>query len=819
MHEDLGSFVEDQDIEPLRRFLLNLPRPEPPLAPLLLRNDILLAFHDFCAAQAESQPESQAQSPARSPAATPAAAGDCASAWRFLRKVQEILLADDLLIIIYRHRRAKCRVFALSADSDDLLHLPITDFLKIKERLLRPELPLQQRTLDLNLAPFYDYGPGLKDPHTIGQGIKFLNRHMSGSLASHPEKWNRSLYEFLKLHQLHGMQLLLDGSLVRGPEELEEALSAAMDFLERCRYPDDLERIGQRLGKLGFLAGWGDSLPRILETLHMLQDILEQPDEANLEEFLSRIPMVSKVVLLSPHGWFGQENVLGRPDTGGQVVYILDQARALEQFLAEDLKRAGLRIEPKIIIVTRLIPENEGTTSDQRLEQVYDTKNVWILRVPFRYPDNSVVSHWISRFRIWPFLDQFAVDAEEELRRELGGRPDLIVGNYSDGNLVATRLSKSMGVIQCNIAHALEKSKYLFSDLHWHQFEADYNFSIQFMVDLIAMNQANFIVTSTAQEITGTDDSIGQYESYQFFTMPGLLNVISGINLFHPRFNVIPPGVSQEVYFPYSRKRSRPARQRREVAELLFEREDGDCLGRLADPDKPPIFTIARLDRIKNLTGLVEAYGRDENLRRQVNLVMVASVTDPERSKDAEEAAEIRRMHGILDEYDLRGQVRWIGKFLGKAATGEAYRLVADRRGVFVQPALFEAFGLTILEAMHSGLPVFATQFGGPLEIIEHEHSGFLINPTDPAAMTARLGEFFRQCATDPRHWTQFSKRALERAQSRFTWPLHCRNLTRLTKVYGFWRYSISQQAKTRLNQYSEVLYHLYFKERASRLL
>lgn len=796
MVDDLNSFVEEQEIPRLREFLLGLEPPEPPL---LLRNDILMAFHAYC----EQHPE----------------AGDLAGSWRFLRKTQEILFAADMLIIIYRHRRANCRIFALSPENDQLTALSVLDFLTLKERLLRPDLPLQQRTLALDLVPFYDYGPGLKDPNTIGQGIKFLNRHMSGNLSSQPEKWNRSLYEFLKLHQLHGVQLLLNGALVGNSGELEAALGRALDFLERCRYPDDLPRIYQRLAKFGFLEGWGDSLPRILETMHLLQDILEQPDEANLEEFLARIPMVSKVVLISPHGWFGQDNVLGRPDTGGQVVYVLDQAKALEQFLAGDLKSAGLVIEPKILIITRLIPENEGTTSDQRLEKVMDTANVWILRVPFRYPDHEVVPHWISRFRIWPFLDQFSVDAEEEIRRELGGRPDLIVGNYSDGNLVATRLSKSMGVIQCNIAHALEKSKYLYSDLYWHQFEQEYNFSIQFMVDLIAMNQANFIISSTVQEITGTDDSIGQYESYQFFTMPGLINVVSGINLFHPRFNVIPPGVSQDIYFPYNRKRSRPARMRKQIGDLLFSTEDGDCLGRLAQPDKPPIFTIARLDRIKNLTGLVEAYGRDEELRQRANLIMVASVVDPERSKDAEEAAEIRKMHGLLEQYQLHGQVRWIGKFLGKRETGEAYRIVADRGGIFVQPALFEAFGLTILEAMHSGLPVFATQFGGPLEIIEHERSGFLINPTDPASMTARLSEFFRHCAEDSRHWQGFSRRALERAQSRFTWPLHCQKLTRLTKVYGFWRYSISQQAKTRLNQYSELLYHLYFKERAGRLL
>ena len=44
---------------------------------------------------------------------------------------------------------------------------------------------------------------------------------------------------------------------------------------------------------------------------------------------------------------------------------------------------------------------------------------------------------------------------------ELGGRPDLIIGNYSDGNLVASIMSQRLGVTQCNIAHALEKTKYL----------------------------------------------------------------------------------------------------------------------------------------------------------------------------------------------------------------------------------------------------------------------------------------------------------------------------------------------------------------------
>ena len=59
----------------------------------------------------------------------------------------------------------------------------------------------------------------------------------------------------------------------------------------------------------------------------------------------------------------------------------------------------------------------------------------------------------------------------------------------------------------------------------------------------------------------------------------------------------------------------------------------------------------------------------------------------------------------------------------------------ADTRGAFVQPALYEAFGLTVIEAMTCGLPCFATNRGGPAEIIKNGLSGYHIEcapPTPP---------------------------------------------------------------------------------------
>lgn len=74
-----------------------------------------------------------------------------------------------------------------------------------------------------------------------------------------------------------------------------------------------------RLQELGLEKGWGSTAKRVLEMIHLLLEILQAPDPDTLEKFLGRIPMVFNVVILSPHGYFGQANVLGLPDTGGQV--------------------------------------------------------------------------------------------------------------------------------------------------------------------------------------------------------------------------------------------------------------------------------------------------------------------------------------------------------------------------------------------------------------------------------------------------------------------------------------------------------------------
>ncbi|KAI3702221.1 hypothetical protein L6452_27949 [Arctium lappa] len=66
-----------------------------------------------------------------------------------------------------------------------------------------------------------------------------------------------------------------------------------------------------------------------MEMTHMLLDLLEAPDACTLEKFFGRIPMV----------------------------FILDQVPALEREMLKRIKEQGIDIVPRILIVTRLLPD------------------------------------------------------------------------------------------------------------------------------------------------------------------------------------------------------------------------------------------------------------------------------------------------------------------------------------------------------------------------------------------------------------------------------------------------------------------------------
>jgi len=735
----------------------------------------------------------------------------------FVYATQEAVVHGPSFFMAIRTRVARWRYLQFHAEDLMCREISVSEYLAQKERLVEPngrELPW---VLEVDLSPFERGFPKLSEARSIGQGVTFLNRHLSARIFIQENEGKERLFEFLRLHQVRGKQLMLNEG-IEDLTGLRRALREALAHLEGNGADGGWKAHGPELRRMGFEPGWGRTTERIRDTMSLLADILEAPSPDTLEEFLARLPLIFSIAILSPHGYFGQSGVLGKPDTGGQVVYILDQVRALEKEMRQSIHDQGLEVDPQIVVLSRLIPRSEGTTCNQRLEPIMGTENARILRVPFRNEKGDVIPQWISRFEIWPYLERFSLEAEEAVMAELGGKPDFILGNYSDGNLVASLMAGRMGITQCNIAHALEKTKYRNSDLKWKEMDDQYHFSCQFTADLISMNTADFIITSSYQEIAGTEESVGQYESHQAFTLPGLYRVVSGIDSFDPKFNIVSPGADPDIFFPYHEEGRRMSYIKGEIQDLIYGPEGEESRGHLARKDKPILFAMSRLDVIKNASGLVDWYGQNPRLRELVNLVVVGGYVDPEDSDDQDERRQIEGMHRLFDQHDLEGDARWVVMQTDKNRVGELYRTVADTRGAFVQPALFEGFGLTVVEAMSSGLPVFATRYGGPLEIVEDGSSGFHIDPHHGQEASARMVEFFEKTAEDPDYWEEISRNAVARVETKYNWELHARKLLALSRIYGFWKY-ITNIEREETRRYLDMFYGLMLRRHSRKML
>ncbi|KAK9079867.1 hypothetical protein SSX86_001540 [Deinandra increscens subsp. villosa] len=734
---------------------------------------------------------------------------------QILSSTQEAIVSPPYVVLGLRVNPGQWVYVKVNADDVTVHSLTPSQYLKFKESIYDQEWAKDENALELDFGAFDFNTPRLILSSSIGNGLGYISKFMTSRIGGDLENAKPLLDHLLALNY-HGEKLMINET-IDTVSKLQKALIVAEVYLSAHPKDEQYRTLEPKLKELGFEKGWGDTAGRVKDTMQMLSEILQAPDPTNMESFFSRLPVVFNIVIFSIHGYFGQSDVLGLPDTGGQVVYILDQVKALEEEILLRIKQQGLNAKPRILVVSRLIPNAQGTKCDVEMEPISNTTHSHILRVPFR-TEKGIVPQWVSRFDIYPYLERFSQDAASKILEVMECKPDLILGNYTDGNIVASLIAKKFGVTQGTIAHALEKTKYEDSDVNWKKFEKKYHFSCQFTADLISMNAADFIITSTYQEIVGSKQRPGQYETHAAFSMPGLCRVVSGINVFDPKFNIASPGAEQTVYFPYTEKDKRLVSFHPAIKELLYNEQDTDeHTGYLADVTKPIIFSMARLDTVKNITGLTEWYGKNTRLRSLVNLVVVAGFFDPSKSKDREEMAEIKKMHKLIEKYKLKGQMRWIAAQNDRIRNGELYRCIADTKGAFVQPALYEAFGLTVIEAMNCGLPTFATNQGGPAEIVVDGVSGFHIDPNNGDESSNKIADFFTKCKVNDEHWDQVSQAGLQRIYECYTWKRYANKALNMGSMYGFWR-QINKENKQAKQRYLDILYNLQFKNMAKTI-
>lgn len=734
---------------------------------------------------------------------------------KLLRGCPEVIIDGDTTYAVLRPSVGCKRIVRLHPSGHDLEQVSRGEYLKLKDAQVQGTDEADKNGLVIDFSPYFRDLPVVTDAAEMGSGISILNRHLSAQMYQNPERFRKALVDFLKETHLGPTNILLNDQIRTVEEfasELADVRSMLDDFDEKAPYSSEL---AHELRSHGFEAGWGATAGRIADTLRLLEQVLNSADPARFEELLGRLPLVHTVLMVSPHGWFAQDGVLGRPDTGGQVTYVLDQARALEHEINARVAESGINNAAKVIVLTRLIPEADGTTCNVHREKIHGSENAWIVRVPFRDDSGEVVQNWISRFQLWPYVESFAEESCRVVVTELMGKPDFIIGHYTDGNLVAHRLADMLDSTHCACVHALEKTKYLLSDAHWGDLEGQYRFSMHFTADLLAYNSADFIVSSSFREIAGTRDEMGMIESYELFSLPGLYRVESGFNPRLARHNIVPPGASEEFFYPNTERSRRVPEITESLAERFFTAEPSPGnVGQLDNPDLPPVFAMARMDKVKNLSGLVEMFGKHDDLRHKANLLLVTSLNSVEQSNDPEEIEEVNRTYEFIEKYELAGHIRWCAARLDKTETGEIYRLIADRRGVFAQPAFMETFGLTVIEAMACGCPVVATCFGGPSEIILPGECGDIGDPNDQQ----RFADLLLGVLSDHDRWQKYHDAGIDRVADAYTWRRHASRLLSLANVYSYWNHT-DVMNRPALDRYIHTLYHTVYRPRTQSMI
>ena len=428
------------------------------------------------------------------------------------------------------------------------------------------------------------------------------------------------------------------------------------------------------------------------------------------------------IMMISAHGLIRGNNLeLGRDaDTGGQTTYVVELTRELSR--QPDVG--------KVDLVTRCIIDKKVSDDYRQPIEPLNSKSS-IVRIPFG------PKRYLYKESLWPYLDSFA-DAILQYLRKKERLPDIIHGHYADGGYVAAKLGRLLGVPIVFTGHSLgrvKRKRLLEKGGDPEKCEKRYHFLQRIEAEETALDASAFVVVSSEQEIEE------QYKLYDFYKPERKL--------------ILPPGVDLTRFSTPGEKWTKPP-------------ISGQIDKFLQDKNKPIILAMARPDLRKNLTTLVDAYGNNKQLQQTANLVLILGNRDSIKEKSKAERMVLNSILHKIDDYDLYGKIAYPKKHKTHEVP-QIYQVAAASGGVFVNPALTEPFGITLIESAASGLPIVATNDGGPRDIIKACNNGLLIDPND----SEELGRVLYSAITERERWIKWSKDGVEGARDTFTWTGH----------------------------------------------
>jgi sucrose-phosphate synthase len=437
------------------------------------------------------------------------------------------------------------------------------------------------------------------------------------------------------------------------------------------------------------------------------------------------------IALLSIHGLIRGHNLeLGRDsDTGGQTLYVVELAQTLA-------RQPGVR---KVDLITQRVVDKE-ISSDYANPIEILTPRLRIVRI------DAGTEGYLPKEQLWDHLDFFA-DNLASFFRENNAFPDIIHSHYADAGYVGSHLANLLGIPLIHTGHSLgrvKRSRLLANGLTAQEIEDRFNMSRRIEAEEQTLATAERVITSTHQEIEE------QYEIYDHYQPD--------------QMRVVPPGTNLNQFTP-------PRGD--ELESPLFQQ----LTCHLKEPHKPIILALSRPDPRKNIQALIEAFGQSAELQELANLLIIAGNRDD--IDELEEGAQevFHELLVAIDRYDLYGKVT-LPKHHQRDQVPMIYQIATASGGVFVNPALTEPFGLTLIEAAACGLPIVATEDGGPQDIISNCQNGFLIDPLEPETISNALVKLLKDQAL----WQRFSEQGMAGVKEHYSWDAHARRYLKIVK-------------------------------------
>jgi len=240
-------------------------------------------------------------------------------------------------------------------------------------------------------------------------------------------------------------------------------------------------------------------------------------------------PPTGNVLMLSVHGYVGATPEFGKPDTGGQVVFVIE--------LAKRLVELGYRVD----IVTRRFEDQP------EVEQIDDGLRVW--RIPFGGRE------FIRKEDMHDHLEEMERHLLASIA-EQGISYDIVSSHYWDAGWVGQYVADELRIPHVHTPHSLGAWKRNTMDGPPEDLEAQYRFEERVRKEFLVYRRADHVI------VTSTEQLDQLHEDYE---VPD------------DHMTMIPPGIDEQVYTPVRDAEIRSIRRR-----LRFRRHDVYAVGRAA---------------------------------------------------------------------------------------------------------------------------------------------------------------------------------------------------------------------------------------------